>query len=249
MSTSEAALGPRPGLSNVADIIVAPNAAFDRLRLVPTWGWAFLVATLLAVAGTVLVIPAMSHAMDVAMPAQFAANPAIAKLPPDQQQRQIAMMLGATKMFVKFSWLFAPIAILVVGVLQALVMMIANAASHGDGSFRKFFALSITVTIVGYGLNAVVLGIIALVRGAGTYESTSAIQASVPGLAMIVPGAHGFLAGFLGAMNVFYLWATALLALGMVRVGRIVPATAWSTAIAMLLLAGVLGGWGALRNG
>ena len=80
MSTSPDTVGARPGLSNIVDIIVSPNAAFDRLRAVPTWGWAFLVATLLGIAGAIVIGPAVAHALDASMPAQLAANPQIAKL-------------------------------------------------------------------------------------------------------------------------------------------------------------------------
>lgn len=249
MSTSETAIGPRPGLSNVVDIVVAPNSAFERLRQVPTWGWAFIVATVLGVIGSLLAEPAILHAMQTSLPAKLAANPAIANLSPEQQQKQMAMMMSVSKVFAQFSFVFIPIGILIGAVLQALVMTAANAMGRGDGSFVKYFALSVNVSVIGVGLLYLVLGIITLVRGASSYETTTAVQASLPSLAMLAPGGRGAMAGFLGALNVFAIWAVVLLALGMQRVGRISPPIAWVAAIFMLLCTAGFAAWGGAQNG
>ena len=249
MSTSQPPVERRSGLANVVDIIIAPNAAFDRIRQVPVWGWAFLVAALLGVAGTILVGPAVVHAMETSLPAQFAANDAIAKLPADQQQKQIAVMMGVSKLIAKFSWAFIPPGILLVGLIQALLMLIANAATRGDGTFKKFYALSITVSVVGTGLSSIVLGLIVMLRGTNSFETQSAVQSALPSLALLAPGAKGALVGFLGVLNVFALWSTALIALGMSRIGRIPGGAAWATAIIMLLLTACFAAYGAKTNG
>jgi hypothetical protein len=249
LSTSEPPVERRSGLANVVDIIIAPNAAFERIRQVPVWGWAFLVAALLGIAGTILVGPAIQHAMETSLPAQLAANEAISKLPPDQQQKQIAAMMSFSKILAKFYWLFIPPAILIAGLVQGLIMLIANAATKGDGTFKKFYALSVTVSVVGTGIGSLVLGLIVMLRGAGSFETPSAVQSALPSLALVVPGAKGALAGFLGALNVFVLWATALLALGMNRIGRIPRGAAWATAIIMLLLTACFAAYGAKTNG
>jgi hypothetical protein len=249
LSTSSDSVGARPGLSNIVDIIVSPTAAFERLRAVPTWGWAFLAATLLGIIGSLVVSPAIGHAMETSLPAQLAANPAIAKMPPDQQQSMIAMQLKVAKVIAQIYFIFVPIGILISGLVQGLVMLIANAATHGDGTFKKFFALSVTVSVVGVGLSSLVLGVIVAVRGASSFESTTAIASSLPSLALLAPGAHGALAGFLGAMNVFSLWATSLLAFGMTRVARIPNGAAWGAAIVMLLCTAAFAAYGAAQNG
>ncbi len=248
MPTPDDSIDRRAGLLNVIDIVVAPSAVFERLRVVPVWGWAFLASSLLAIAGALLAIPAVLHALDVSLPAQFAANPDIAKLPPDQQQKRIAMMVSASKTIVRFSWLIAPIAVLIVALLQGVVMTIVNAITHGAGVFKKFFALSVTASIVGYGLNSIIAGIVAVIRGSGSFESTTAIQGVVPSLAMLAPGIHGPLVGFLYTFNVFYLWAAVLLALGMHRIGRIPSAAAWVTAALMLLFGAGFNAFGTARS-
>ncbi len=239
---------PRSSHSNIIDIVVSPSSAFDRIRETPAWGWAFLAATVLGVIGALLYGPALVHAMETTLPAKLAAMPAIAKMPPEQQQSMIAAQLKFTKIFLQLFWLFVPIQILLVGLFQGLIMMIANVAGHGDGSFKKFFALSITVQVIGVGLASVVIGIIVLIRGAASFEEQSAVTGAAPSLALLAPGAKGALVGFLGAFNIFILWSTALLALGMQRVARIPAVTAWATAILMLLVTAAFAAWGAAQN-
>lgn len=248
MRSPEVAVGRRSGLLNVADIIVSPNAAFDRLRVVPTWGWAFLVTTLLGIAGSLLIQPAVLHALDVSLPAQLAADPNITKLPAAEQQKQIANISGAIRALTQISWIFTPAAILLAGLVQALALTFAGAIGKGTGGFKTFFALSITAGVVGTGLYSLVAALIVLVRGAGTFDSTASVQGVVPGLAMLVPAAHGATAGFLSAFNVFFLWATVLLALGAIRIARMSAVAAWVGSIVPLILFALFAAYGA-RNG
>jgi membrane protein, antimicrobial resistance system len=248
LSTSQPPAERRSGLANVVDIIIAPNAAFERIRQVPVWGWAFLVASLLGVAGSLLAGPAIVHAMEISLPAQLAASDAMSKLPPDQQQKQITTIMNVSKTFAKFYWIVIPFAILLIGLIQALIMLIANAATRGDGTFKKYYALSVTVAVVGTGLGSLVLGAITTLRGANSFETTASVNSALPSLAMLAPGVKGALGGFLGSLNVFYLWSTALLALGMSRVGRIPRGVAWATAIVMLLLTACFAAYGARSN-
>jgi Yip1 domain len=251
---SEATVDRRSGLHNVIDVVVAPSTAFARLRIVPTWGWAFLAAALLAVAGALLFEPALLHVLDKVLPAQMAAQdaksvPNWAQRSPDEQAKLIATQVSFSKTFAQFQWLIAPIALLLGGLIQALVMTLANAIGHGDGSFKKYFALSLTVAVVGSGLASLALGLIALLRGPGGFDDVAGLTGAVPSLALLAPGAHGALHGFLTALNVFTLWATALLALGMTIVGRLPRPVAWSAAVLMVLLTAAFAAFGAARQG
>ncbi|MEO7038947.1 MAG: hypothetical protein ABI186_02830 [Candidatus Elarobacter sp.] len=239
----------RSGLANVADIIIAPGTAFERLRAVPTWGWAFLVASLLGIAGTLLIVPALQHAADTSMPAQLAAMPQIAKLPPSQQASMIATQMKFIRIGFRLAWLFVPILVLVGGAIQAVIMLIANAVGHGDGTFKKFFALSQNVAVVGIGLSSLVIGLIVTMHGASSFETMGAVQIVAPSLALLAPGSHGAAAGFLGALNVFSIWAMVLLALGMSGVAQIPRVPAWAAAIVMLLATAGYAAFGAARNG
>ncbi len=250
---SEATADRRSGLHNVIDVVVAPSTAFARLRVVPAWGWAFLAAALLAVAGALLFEPALLHVLDKTLPAQMAAQdagtPGWAQKSPDEQAKAVAMQVSIGKTFAQFQWLLAPIGLLLGGLIQGLIMTLANAVGHGDGNFKKYFALSLTVAIVGSGLASLALGLIALLRGPGGFDDVAGLTGAVPSLALLAPGSHGALHGFLAAWNVFTLWATALLALGMTIVGRLPRPVAWSTAVLMTLLTAAFAAFGAARQG
>ncbi len=246
---SEVTVDRRSGLLNVVDVVVAPQAAFARLRVVPTWGWAFLAATLLGIAGSLLSQPAMLHAIATGMPAQLAASPAIARLPAAQQATVIRQQIAVFGFLARYGWVFTPVYVLLVGLVQALVMLIANAVGKGDGSFRKYFALSQTVAVVGLGLGSLITALIVLLRGAGSFGDMRAIQSAVPSLALLAPGAHGAPLGFLQALSVFNLWAAVLLALGMTTVGRLPRPVAWTAAGLMLLVTAVFGAYGAAQQG
>jgi len=248
LSTSEPAVDRRSGLATVVDLVVSPSAAFTRLREAPTWGWALLIGTVLGVVGTILIIPAVAHVLDVTLPAKFAASPQIAQLSPEQQQSTIALQLKISHIIVQFLWVFVPIGILVGGVVQALLMLVANAIGGGDGGFKKYFALSVNVSVVGYGLAAALLGLIVTIRGASSFEVSNSVYEAMPSLALLAPGAKGFIAGCLAGVNIFTLWATALLALGMQQVGRVRVGAAWGMAIVTLLLYALYLGANAAQN-
>jgi hypothetical protein len=196
------------------------------------------------VAGALMFAPALIHAAETTLPAKLAAMPQIAKLPPDQQQSAIALQMNITRAIFRFFWVFVIIQIFLGGLVQGVAMLIANAAGHGNGSFRKYFALSVTVAVVGVGLAFFIDGVIVAIRGANSFESQISVTGAVPSLALIAPGAGKALLGFLTALNIFNLWATALLALGMQRIGRIPAAIAWTTAIVLLLLTALFAAWG-----
>jgi len=195
-----------------------------------------------------MVGPAVVHALQISLPAQLATNPGLMKLPADQRQQQIDGIVKFSTMIAQFSWVFVPIGVLLVGLIQGLIMLIFNAAAKGDGSFKKYFALSVTVGIVGYGLGSLATGIIVLLRGSNSFETSAAIQGVLPSLALLAPGASKVLSGFLGAVNVFTIWATVLTAYGMTTIGRVSRAPAWAAAITMLIITALFAAWGASRS-
>jgi hypothetical protein len=235
LSTSEPTAARRVGLDIVVDIIVAPNAAFARIREVPAWGWAFVAASLLGIVGMLLAQSAYLHALQVSGPALYGSNPAVTQLPPEKQAEMMSRMIAFGATMVRLQFLFVPIGLLIGALLSAVIMLIANAISHGDGTFKRFFALSMTTAVVS-SLGLFLNGVIAVVRGPGGYETMQSVQTALPSLALLAPGAGAKLATFLSALNVTSIWATVLSALGMTAVARIKPPVAWVTAL--LVLAG-----------
>lgn len=234
MSTSEPSIAPTSSLHNAVDIVVAPGAAFERIRRVPGWGWVFLIATVLAILGSLLSLPASTHAFGLSAPALYA--PIVAKMPPEKQSEALAQMIKVGGVMNSLEALFLPVGLLLGSLISAVIMLIANAVSRGDGTFKRFFALSMALTII-TSLGLVLNGLITLVRGPSSYETIISVKTALPNLALVVPGAGGKLLTFLGVLNIASIWATVLTALGMMAVGNVKPLVAWTAAVASLLVA------------
>ncbi len=241
MSTSQAAVGPRPGLATALDIVIAPSQAFERLRIAPTWGWAYLIAAGLGIVGMFLMIPASLHGLEVGGPAMFATSPAIANLPPDQQQAGIARMIGITQGITRFQWILVPIIMLIGSLIGSVVMLIGNTIAHGDGTFKKLWALSINSAVVSIGIGLLLTGLICVVRGPASFSSPNEVQRALPSLALLAPGGGVKLQTFLAGFSIVSLWAATLLALGMKTVARMSAPAAWATSIIMLVGAAGIG--------
>jgi len=187
VNTSETTVEPRSGLLNVVDIVVAPQAAFARLRVVPTWGWAFLAASLLGIAGTLLAAPANLHAWEQYAPAIYAQ--VFQNLDPAQRETAIQRAVQYGHVIQQLGWIAIPIVLLVATLIQALILLVANAIGRGDGTFARFYALVMTCAVVGSGVGLLLAGLIAVIRGPAAYDTPTAVQAAVPGLALLAPGA------------------------------------------------------------
>lgn len=230
------------GLTTALDIVVSPSDAFARLRLVPTWGYAFLIAAVLGMVGAFLGSAASEHAAIASIPAAMAKNAAVAAMTPEKRQAVMDQQVGVTKAISKFNFAFIPVVLLVSALLQSVYLLIFNAIVRGQGSFKKYWALAINISIVGIGLGTLILGVIELIRGPDAFNSQSDLFNALPSLAWIVPGSTGFVHGMLVSFSVFGLWATGLFALGLIGIAQIKPAQAYVGAGIMLLFGAIIGG-------
>jgi hypothetical protein len=232
---------PANGLQTLADVILAPKAAFERLRLQPTWGWAFIVAVVLGTFGAYLVMPAIVHATQATWPAMMAQNPRTAALSPADQQRALQLTLG----FMRFGWIayvfFIPFAILI----YAVIMFVFRALGGGSASFASLWAVSCNIAVISAGIASVVLGIIVRVRGADSFNSQAAVSSAVPSLALLAPGVGIKLFTFLSAMNVFSIWAAVLIYIAMRVTAKVSAVPAVLTALIGLCIPALLAALGA----
>jgi len=243
VESREIAAPYKSGLQTALDVIIAPKAAFAALRAVPTWGWAFAITAVLAVVAAYFNGPAIGHALSIELPAKMAKT--LADQPAEKRDAIIKQTMAFTQMSTKFSFIFVLVVLPIVACVQALIMLIANAIAKGDGNFKKFFALSMNVAVVGTGLYSIVLMIIVMIRGADSFSSQAEVLGVVPSLALIAPGVTGALAGFLGTINVFYIWTTILFTMGLSAVARFPRGLAIGTSVFMLLFAACFAAWGA----
>jgi hypothetical protein len=232
---------PANGLQTLADVILAPKSAFERLRVRPTWGWAFVIAIVLGTLGAYLVMPAIVHATQTTWPAMMAQNPRTAALSAADQQRALQITLA----FMRFGWIayvvFIPLAILI----YAVIMLIFRAIGGGSAPFSSLWAASCNIAVISAGIASIVLGIIVRVRGADTFNSQAAVSSAVPSLALLAPGAGVKLFAFLSGMNVFSIWAAVLIYMAMRITARVSAVPAVLTALIGLCVPALLAAWGA----
>ncbi len=219
------------GLQTVADIILAPKAALERLRTVPTWGWAFVISIVVYTIATYLVVPATVHALQTNWPAMVAADPRMQALSAAQQQQVMDFALSVAR----FSWIWIVVVTPLAMLVTTVVMLVFNAIGRGSGTFAALWAAAANIAVPTLALSGVVLAAIVLLRGADSFNSPMAIVTALPSLAWIVPSGSAKLTAFLGSISVFQLWGAVLIYLAMRVTARISVVPAVLAAIVMPL--------------
>jgi hypothetical protein len=241
MSVSAPVVEKANGLSTVVNVITAPREAFETLRVSPTWGWAFLVAIVLTLLGQYLATPATIHAVQASWPAQVAANPQLAAASPQAQQNALNISMAV----IRWTWLISPLIVLLSALIATIVMLIFKAVGRGDAGFKQLWCAAVNVAVVSVGISSLVNGLIATVRGAASYNSTSDAYKAVPSLAWLMPHATVKVSAFLAAFSVISIWAAVLLAMAMIYVARTSKVNATICAVVMLVVGGGFLAWGA----
>jgi hypothetical protein len=213
------------------DTIVAPKEAFERLRESPTWVLAFVLALLLGVVGLVLLVPAVTQSAAASFNARVATDPQLAQMSAAQLQQARAISDTVIKFTPLIGAFILPITVLV----QTLIMLALNAIGKGSGTFRSLWAASCNIAVPAFGLGNVVGGVIAIVRGAASFNTPGGAQSVLPSLAMFLPEGTK-LSYFFSAFNPFTIWAAVLLAMAMIYVARAGKAMAWIMGAIVLLI-------------
>ncbi|MBV8491472.1 MAG: YIP1 family protein [Candidatus Eremiobacteraeota bacterium] len=229
------------GLKTLLDVIIAPKEAFEQLRIAPTWGWAFLVALVLYTVGTFLLTPALVHATQAGFPEMVAATPQLQQLTPEQQQAQLKIVLTV----ISFSWVFAIFIFPLILLVQTVVLLIFKAIGRGDAGFGKLWAVACNVAVPSIGLGSICVAIVAMIRGADSFQRATDVQTAMPSLALIAPAAGAKLHVFLGLINPFSLWGCFLMATGLIVTARVSKTVGWIGAVAILVVGAALAAAGA----
>jgi Yip1 domain len=219
------------GLKTAIDIVIAPKEAFEALRVSPTWGWAFLITTVLAVVAYFVMMPASLHGMA----GDIAKNPQFQQLPPDQLQKTTEM----SKAFFPIGAVALPIVLLFFSLIEALIMLLFNALGRGSGTFKTLWASSVNIGII-YGISQIVGMAVVLLRGVDSFSSMTEVQQAVPSLALLVPSGGVKLVAFLATVTPFSIWSVVLVAMTMTIVARVPKVQAWLAAILCWVLPALL---------
>jgi len=205
MSTTLEAPATQPpektdGLGTYLKVIYAPGEAFATLARVPTWGWAALIGTILAIVAALLVLPSSLHYSHIAQ------EQALSQLPADQAA-------AAREFYAKIpSWvywllgvIFTPIITWFIWLLASLVFWAAAGIGHGDARFRLAWTAVVNLSIIP-GLAGLVGGVILWLRGPDAANTAQDLYA-VPSALMFVHTASPKLAAALYYVtNVGALW-------------------------------------------
>jgi hypothetical protein len=242
----QTAVAAAPGWKTALEVIVAPTTAFTRLREAPKWFWAFVIAAVLAMAGSLLIAPTIDHYMASGQyAAELARNPAFANLPSSDRDARIQAGIGFGRAISKFNFVIVPIALLLVGLIQSVVMLIAGAATGAkSGTFAKYWAISMNAAVVG-GVGALLNAIIVIIRGADSFTSITDFQAAVPGLALLIPASAVKLHAFFSPFTAVGIWSVAILALGMMVTAGVKRVPAIAVAVFLLAIAGLFASFSA----
>lgn len=236
MGVSTPAVPRANGATTTLNVITAPREAFETLRAAPTWGWALLITFVLAAVGQYLATPATIHAVQAGWPAQVASNPGLAGMSPEQQQRALNTAAG----FLKWSWIFSIFYVFIGTLIATIIMMIYKAIGRGDAGFKQLWCAAMNIAVVSVGIYSLLSGLIAVVRGAASYNSTADAYRAVPSLAWLVPHAGIKMTAFLAAFNVTGIWSAVLIAMAMMYVAKTSKATSTICALTVLVISGLL---------
>lgn len=214
---------PLPNLAvRVWELLVAPGRLFDRLRERPAW------------IGALLLIIVVSLVTTWLTPEELMRQAATQGMPADAPAEQVesAAEFAGTLSYV-FSVIGPPIA---VSVVAGLLLFVFNVLLGGAAGFKQLFSAVSHAWII---LTLGVLLTLPIMIGAGDVNAALALHHLAPGLE------EGFLYRFLHGLNVFGLWTTVVLGIG---VSRIYPDRAAGGSVAILLSLYVLMkiGWAVL---
>ncbi|HTX59854.1 MAG TPA: hypothetical protein VMH02_09255 [Verrucomicrobiae bacterium] len=230
------------GLKTALDTVVAPKDAFESLRSAPTWGWALIVAAVLLVAGNAMQRPAQLHAAIGTLQHMMATNSLFSSMSDAQKQEALEKAQHPSALQTALSYVGVVVSLFIAALVNSVVLLLASLAGRGTADFKRLWAGSMNIAIPTFGLNYVVLGAICLVLGPEHFQTSADIMRSAPGLATIVPDAHGFLGGALLGLNVFTVWGCGLNVTMMRVTSGVRGAAAWIGPVVVLLGGALISG-------
>ncbi|MBV8074206.1 MAG: hypothetical protein JO140_02165 [Candidatus Eremiobacteraeota bacterium] len=204
------------------------------MRERPVWGWALLLLVVLVAIASIVAAPVSRHIVETMVPAQLANDPRYAGLPPEQAQAQIQRAESFALIAVSFGWIFGAVAACVAVLFESGIAFAAVARTAA--TFRQIFTLVAHVQVVGIGLHGIVTAAIASLRPVDSFRTTLDYATAIPSLAWLVPASTPVkLAAFLSALHPFAIWATILLALGLIAIAQVRTWLAWTLSIGLTL--------------
>ena len=231
----------RSALSTLAAIVVAPGEAFAELRERPVWLWALL-ATIAARRSRQPARHTRRAARHRDQPPGTARERSAfgrSSTRPSQSAHRHGRR-NAAKFFAQFNWLITCIYIPITIGIEAGILFLVRSMARKRTGFSTLYALTAHVQFISIGLGiaqAVQQVSIVAMRPLDSLRTQADLVQSIPSLAWLVPNAPTWLASLLGLLNPFSIWATIVLALGLVAVVDLRRWQAWLTSLGILFAA------------
>ena len=209
-------------------VLVSPSEVFARIRERPVW---FVPAVILGIFATVLgyvMLPYRLASMAGQMAKAAAQNPAA----PAQIESFTRISIFATPIFVLL------LLVIVAGILWLFVTLLAG----GDAKYRTLLSVATYTALPGILLQVATFVVLKM---KGVESVTSPLDLQPPlGLNLLAPNVGGFTAGVLAAINPFTIWGMILTAIGIQVTLKTSKGSAYTVAIAAMLIGVLLAGLG-----
>ena len=230
------------GFKVLIDTIISPKEAFESLRERPTWAIALIVFIALFVIGFELQRPAAMHASIGTTQHMLATSPLFANMTADQKAKALDAAVHPPASAAITGPIFGIIFIVIGALVNALILWIAANAGGGSARFSSMWAASLCNAAMSIGLASVVLGIIAMIRGADSFAVSGDLVRAMPSLGTIVP-IGGLVGGILSSLTLFALWGLFLNMQTLRFTAGMKGAAVWVVPAIITLLSVVLGGY------
>ena len=231
------------GLKTVVDTIISPKEAFESLRETPTWVWALIALAVTFIIGYEMQRPAALHASVGTMQHMFTTNSFFANMTDAQKAAAMEKAQHPDMLATITGPLWAIATFLIGALFNALFLLIGANVGRGNARFVSLWAASLNISVPTLGLSAIVLGIICLIRGPESFNTTGDLLRSIPSLAMLAPGVTGPLGGMLALLSVFSFWGLWLNMQALRFTAQVTGAMVWVIPVVITLLSTLVGGW------
>jgi hypothetical protein len=215
------------GLATVLDTVVAPAAAFERLREAPTWGWAFAVAFALSALAFILEVPVLSHVWYLGLQHALATNSMYANVDPEQRQRMLAAVAHPDAARLALYVVISGLGLLVAVLLNTLILWAGSAVGGGDADFKRLWSASMNIAVPSVGIGSLVTAAVILLRGPAAFSSAADLANATLSPALLAPHAAPALQGILVGLGIFNLWGFALNVLALRVLAKASPTASW----------------------
>jgi len=205
-------------------IITSPVETLDRIRQNPKVLIPLLFVTILAVISTVLGTANIDFV-------EMGLNQGLSK-------QEAEMMAGFTKVFVIVTGIISPVFVILI---TSLIYLSISKIAGSYVKFKQLFSMTTYTSIIG-GLGILLNAIIAYFMGTSLENVNYTSVNSLIGLEG-VPGA------LLSYIEVFGIWGTILLAMGLHRVAKLSKGASWTIAIIFYIIGAIFAIVGGVSQG